>query len=346
MGTNITCLEQDFNSRKVVWNGLAILYILSSYGVGISLIILPAEFLNVVGVLLLTHSLVVATYLAHEFMHANVFSHLRWNVIGGNVMLWLNGSCYIPFPELMRMHIAHHTNRIDYCRFNLVVFLDSLPFLLKFIFLALEWLYIPSLAFFLRIRLMLAPFRQIERKRDRIRVISIALVRGFLFTALGMISIKALLLYFVAYISMIHILRFVDAFQHTYESLPVGAPLPKEFQDVSPEEASAYEQANTFSNIISQRYPWLNLILLNFGYHNAHHADMKCPWYSLPQLNQKLYSNDQNHYLTLPSLVGNYHRFRVSRIFTGQGEVIAQNGEYCLEKFYGAVEVSFLVVPS
>jgi fatty acid desaturase len=343
---NRVCSEQDFISKKLLWNGLAILYVLSSYSAGIGLILLPAGFVNIMGVLLLTHSLTLATYLAHELMHANVFSHLRWNAMVGNMMLWLNGSCYVQFSELMRMHIAHHTDRIDYCRFNLVAFLDSLPVLLRFIFLALEWLYIPSLAFFLRIRLMLAPFRQPERRHDRIRVILISFVRGTLFTVLGAISIKALLLYFAAYVSMIHVLRFMDAFQHTYEALPVGISLPKEFRDVSPEEASAYEQANTFSNIISQRYPWLNLILLNFGYHNAHHADMKCPWYALPQLDQKLYSNYQSHYITLLSLVGNYHRFRVSRIFTGQGEIITQNDDHHLEKFYGAVEVSFLVVPS
>ncbi|MGI0491238.1 fatty acid desaturase [Alkalinema pantanalense CENA528] len=340
-----TRFQRDLASKKLLWNGLAILYTLSSYSLGIGLTLLPTGLLNVVGVLLLTHSLTLATYLAHEFMHANIFSHLRWNAIGGNVMLWLNGSCYVQFSELVRMHIAHHTNRIDYCRFNIVVFLDSLPLPLRFTFLALEWLYIPSLAFFLRIRLMLAPFRQIERRHDRTRVMAILLVRGYLLTMLGAISIKALLLYFVAYVSWIHILRFMDAFQHTYESLPVGVSLPKEFQDVPLEEASAYEQANTFSNVISQRYPWLNLILLNFGYHNAHHADMRCPWYSLPQLDQQLYPKCQIHYITLPSLIANYHRFRVSRIFSGQGEVITHNGNHHLDKFYGATEVSFLVVP-
>jgi fatty acid desaturase len=345
MVTHTTFSEQDFNARKLLWNGLAILYTLSSYGVGVGLIILPNGYFNIVGVLFLTHSLTLATYLAHEFMHANVFSNLRWNEIGGNLMLWLNGSCYIKFSELMRMHIAHHVHRIDYCRFNLVEFLDMLPSPLRFILLALEWLYFPSLAFLLRIRLILAPFRTIERKPDRIRVISIVLARCSLFTALGSISIKVLVLYFTAYISMLHILRFMDAFQHTYESLPVGMPLPKELRDISSEEAITYEQANTFSNIISQRYPWLNLILLNFGYHNAHHADMKCPWYSLPQLDQKLYSTNQNHYITLLSLIVNYHCFRVSRIFSGQGEVVIQNNDRHFKKFYGAVEVSFLVVP-
>ncbi|WNZ47828.1 fatty acid desaturase [Leptolyngbya boryana CZ1] len=339
-------LKRDLHSLKLFWNGLAIFYTLSSYSTGIGLLLLPTSWLNIVGVLLLTHSLTLATYLAHEFMHANVFSHLRWNAFGGNVMLWLNGSCYVRFSELMKMHIAHHTDRIDYCRFNLVAFLDSLPSLLRFTFLASEWLYIPSLAFFLRIRLILAPFRQFERRHDLIRVVSIFLIRSALFAVLGAISLKALLLYLVAYISMIHILRLMDAFQHTYESLPVGVPLPQKFQNISREEANIYEQANTFSNIISHQYPWLNLILLNFGYHNAHHADMTCPWYSLPKLDRQLYSDSQSHYLILRSLLRNYHRFRVSRIYSGQGEVLTQHGNLQFDKFYGATEVSFLVVPS
>ena len=32
-----------------------------------------------------------------------------------------------------------------------------------------------------------------------------------------------------------------------------------------------YEQMNTYSNVTSLRHPWLNLLLLNFPYHNAHH---------------------------------------------------------------------------
>jgi hypothetical protein len=171
------------------------------------------------------------------------------------------------------------------------------------------------------------------------------LIRGFLFATLAILSVKAILLYFVAYISMIHILRFVDAFQHTYDSLPVGEPIPEHCKNASLEAARHYEQANTFSNIISVRHPWLNLLLLNFGYHNAHHEVIKCPWYHLPALNHVLYSGQVHHYITLFELVGNYHRFRVSRIFTGQGQVVDRDNHRQLGTFYGAIEVSFLVVP-
>ena len=50
-----------------------------------------------------------------------------------------------------------------------------------------------------------------------------------------------------------------------------------------------YEQSHTFSNVISIRYPWLNLITLNFGYHNAHHTKPTVPWHELPKLHEALY---------------------------------------------------------
>ena len=117
----------------------------------------------------------------------------------------------------------------------------------------------------------------------------------------------------------------------------VGSKLPKRDR--------AHEQANTFSNIISGRYSWLNVLLLNFGYHNAHHELMKCPWYSLPELDKELYNGDEIHYITLPELIGNYHRFRLSRIYSGQGSAKGAPGNRHLETFYGGTEVSFLVLP-
>jgi hypothetical protein len=71
------------------------------------------------------------------------------------------------------------------------------------------------------------------------------LVRVGLFTLLGLVSLKALFLYFLSYIGMLTVLRFVDAFQHTYEVFS-GSPLPK--------RDHTHEQANTFSNVISRSF--------------------------------------------------------------------------------------------
>jgi len=213
-----------------------------------------------------------------------------------------------------------------------------MPAPVRSLLLALEWLYFPSLAFLLRIRSIFAPFWEPARKDERWRNTLILIIRGSLFALLGTVSLKALLLYFLSYIGMLNVLRFVDAFQHTYEVFPLGSPLPKRDR--------AHEQANTFSNVVSLRYWWLNLLLLNFGYHNAHHELMKCPWHSLHELDRELFNGDEVQYVTLPELLGNYHRYRIARLYLGQGRGVNEQGERSLETFYGAIEVSFLVLPA
>lgn len=331
-------INRYLHNQKPLWNSIAILYTLNGYVGGIKLILLSNGWLNALGVVLLTHSLIFSAYLSHEFMHGTIFEGRAWNAAFGNVMLWLNGGCYARFQDLARLHIAHHVTSVDFCRFDLVGFLNELPALLRGVLLGLEWLYFPSLAFLLRARAITAPFWDVSRRDERLRVGVILLVRVGLFTLLGLVSPKALLLYFLSYIGMLTVLRFVDAFQHTYEVFPVGSPLPKRDR--------THEQTNTFSNLISKRYWWLNLLLLNFGYHNAHHEMMKCPWHSLHELDREIFSGQEVQYITLPELLGNYHRYRISRISSGQGRGVDDSGNRQLETFYGATEVSFLVLPS
>jgi fatty acid desaturase len=327
-------LHQD----KPVWNAIAFLYTFSGYAAGIALILQNSGWLNALGVLLLTHTLMISAYLAHELMHGTIFDSMKWNVLVGELMLWLNGGCYARFQDLARLHIAHHIDRVDFCRFDLATFLNDLPTFIRSTFLVLEWMYIPALAFLSRFRSIFAPFRVSDRKSERGRVLLILAVRITLFVVLGIVSFKALALYFLAYIGMVTGLRFVDAFQHTYEVFSIGGSIPKRDR--------AHEQANTFSNLVSQRYWWLNLLLLNFGYHNAHHELMKCPWHRLHELDRQLFSGQEVHYVTLPKLLHNYHRYRVQRVFSGQGTAIDAQGNPNLETFYGGIEVSFLVLPS
>lgn len=336
--SNTPTLSEYLHRDQPLHNTIAILYTLATYLGGIALILQTSLWLNTIGVIALTHGLVLSAYLAHEFMHGTIFAAMKWNAAFGTLMLWLNGACYSRFQDLAKMHIAHHVDRVDFCRFHLGQFLNALPGFVRNSLLVLEWLYFPALAFVTRFRSITAPFWIEDRKAERWRVITIAAVRGSLFVLLGMVSMKALLLYFVAYISMIQILRFVDCFQHTYEVFAIGSALPKRDR--------AHEQANTFSNLISLKHRWLNMLLLNFGYHNAHHELMKCPWHTLPDLDRACFAGTEAHYVTLPQLVWNYHRFRVSRIFSGQGSAIDAAGNLNLENFYGGIEVSFLVLPA
>ncbi|GAB1538094.1 hypothetical protein NUACC21_07520 [Scytonema sp. NUACC21] len=336
-----TVLVKDINlsyylhRKKPLWNVIVIFYVFSGYCGGIALLLSSNIWLNTLGVVLLTHSLVLSAYLSHEFMHGTIFTNMQWNAIGGNIMLWLNGGCYARFKDLAQEHISHHVNKADSVVFNLPAFISNLPKPIRSLILALEWLYFPAISFILQFWALTAPFWNPQRRDERLRVTILLIVRSSLFILLGLVSLKALALYFLSYIGMIEVLRFMDAFQHTYEEFPAGSPLPKRDQ--------AYEQANTFTCLISRRYWWLNLLLLNFGYHNAHHALMKCSWHSLHELDRDLFTVQKVHYLTLPQLLRNYHRFRISRIFLGQGKAVNKHGNLVLNAFYGAVGVSFLV---
>lgn len=323
------------HQKKPLWNVAAVLYTVGGYCGAIALLLLSNIWLNILGVVLLTHCLVISAYLAHEFMHGTIFTDMKWNAVGGNIMLWLNGGCYAKFRDLAQEHIAHHVNRVDFAAFDLPAFINNLPAPIRGLILALEWLYFPVISFLLQWRAIFAPFWNQKRQDERLRITLILAVRGLLFTVLGLVSLKALGLYFLAYIGMITVLRYIDAFQHTYEAFPVGVSLPKRDR--------TYEQSNTFSNLFSRRYWWLNLLLLNFGYHNAHHELMKCPWHNLHELDTKLFTGEEAHYVNLSQLIANYHQFRISRIFSGQGKGIDEQGSFQLDNFFGAVGVSFLV---
>jgi hypothetical protein len=112
--------------------------------------------------------------------------------------------------------------------------------------MALEWLYFPAVDFLLRWRSITAPFWLESRKDERLRTSLLLLVRGSLFLVLGLLSSKALILYGIAYTGMVQVLRFMDAFQHTYEVFPLGAAIPN--------HDHAFQQSNTFSNVISRQY--------------------------------------------------------------------------------------------
>jgi fatty acid desaturase len=99
---------------------------------------------------------------------------------------------------------------------------------------------------------------------------------------------KVAVLYAVAYLIMMHVLRFMDSVQHDYG---YNTTL---FEYVKPPHKGdiEWEQEHTFSNPISLRFPKLNWLVLNFGYHNAHHRDMNMPFYRLPELHRELTGND------------------------------------------------------
>ena len=87
-------------THKNNWNVIVILYIVCGYYGALTLMLLANIWLNSLGIVLLTHSLVLSAYMSHDFMHGAIFTNMRWNAVGGNIMLWLNGGCYAKFKHL------------------------------------------------------------------------------------------------------------------------------------------------------------------------------------------------------------------------------------------------------
>lgn len=322
------------NTHQPLANIVAISYTFLGYVSGILLLFQANYILNIIGVAFVTHSLAYSAYLTHEFMHRTIFKTRRWNTTFGNIMLWLNGGCYNGFQALTLQHIAHHIDRVDVFTFESVSKLQKLPPIVRRIILALEWLYFPAMGFWSRWHSILSPFWNPERSSQKVKVTLILLLRIEIFTLMGIISLKALLLYLIAHIGMITVLRWTDAFQHTYEGFPPGVELPKRDR--------AHEEAHTYSTLLSRKYPWLNILMLNFGYHNAHHALMKCPWHNLPELNQEIEHPSNVRYVSLKEQLLHYHRFRLTRFILGQGKAVDENQNPTFSHFHGAHDVSFL----
>ena len=325
--------SHDWNTyihqHRPFWNAIAIFYTLAGYAGGIALLCAANFWLNGLGVVLVTHTLVLSAYLAHEFVHGTIFDHMKPNTAWGNVMQWLHGTSYFPFRQLAQFHIDHHIEGVDFYSFDRIALQQSFPMPIQKLIIALEWLYFPATFIIPQAQAISAPFWQADRQSERLRVSLVFGIRLLSFAVLGWFSAKALLLYFVSYIGMVNIVRLMDCLQHTYVAYPVGTPIAK--KDL------VYEQTNTFSTPISRRYPWLNLLLINFGYHNAHHAMMKCPWHNLPALDRAIAQQQPVHHLSLLQVLANYHRFRVQRVFNkdeGTTTLDAQ-GNLQLHQFYG-----------
>ena len=150
-----------------------------------------------------------------------------------------------------------------------------------------------------------------QRRNQWRRNIGVIAVRSALLICVALWSIAALAGYILAYLMMIIVLRFVDGLEHDY---PYRTNMYTD--EVSEHKGDlAWEQEHTFSPILSWRFPFVNWIILNFGYHNAHHAKPTTPWFDLPQLHRKMFGGNPETVIRLwPQLVM-YHRYRRYRIF-------------------------------
>jgi fatty acid desaturase len=316
---------------------LVVLYTLSGWAIGVALLTRPEPLLNALGVLLTAHSLIYSGYLIHECAHHSVFVSAAANDRLGFLMSWLNGACLADYARLKKKHLRHHSDRLDVVTFDYRAALRAAPDWVRRSVLALEWAYVPAVELMIRAMVIGAPFHY-GTVPERVRVVTLLGIRIALFATLALVSVKAVVLYALAYLLFLTVLRFMDAFQHTYEVFPSHslAPAPADRR-----RNRRYEYENTYSNLLAQRWQWLNLLVLNFAYHNAHHARSGEPWFRLPALHRALYTSSDPQVLRFRDLLVSYHSHRVARVLADDYGSVATSGSRA-SGFIGAVGVSFL----
>ena len=325
----------------IIPNLIAMGYAIAGHLAGIYLLLQPSIFSLVIGILLTGHTLVICAYLVHEAAHMTLFKSKKHNTLIGELLLWLTGASYASFDRIRHMHLRHHKDRADVSCFDYQAFLNNRSPIVRKLVLILEWAYIPAVELIMHAQVIIRPFIEDHLKAYRLRVILTGISRLTFFTLLFMVSPLALLGYAIAYWIMLQALFLADAFAHTYEAFFVSGQhdqIPDHQRDRD------YDVNHTYSNLVSVRYPWLNLLNLNFGYHTAHHARASVAWHQLPDFHRKTYGEDR-HEQILPysELLKTIHRNRLKRVFVDDyGDV--GTGPHRGDSFVGAHGVSFLSI--
>jgi len=289
--------------------GAAVLYVVVAYVAGFAGLFHTAWPVNLIAAALLAHAMTIAAYLIHECGHNLVFKRSHNNARLGRFLSWLCGAAYGTYEDMRYKHFRHHVDNGDVVWFEHEEFFDRHPYVLRVTRL-LEWFYVPAHDLIMHFIMMFTSFIIPQRRDQRARNVAVILIRGGLFVALAILYPKVALLYVLAYMLMMHVLRFMDALQHDY---PYNANL-FEYQEPPHKGDSEWEQEHTFSVPLSLKHPRLNWLTLNFGYHNAHHSNMNVPWYRLPALHQDLTGGDPGSVIPFASQIGLYHRNRVLRV--------------------------------
>ncbi|BBP00412.1 fatty acid desaturase [Sulfuriferula nivalis] len=268
-----------------------------------------------------------------------IFKSNEHNARLGRMLMWVNGSCYGTYEDVRFKHFRHHVDNGDLCWFDYQAWFKRHPLILKLV-LALEWLYIPAHEVIMHGMLVFGSFIIPQRKSQRLYNLTAIVIRGSLYGTLLWFYPRVAVLYAVAYMLMLIVLRFMDNLQHDYagtHTLFDKTPLPHKSDRV-------YEQAHTFSNPISLKYKWPNLIVLNFGFHNAHHARPTTPWFQLPALHRELFGENPDDVIPFAAQLKCYSRFRVARVMTYEQE--GNGAEYMKDASQGLATginaVSFL----
>ncbi len=291
------------------YHGGALLYALTGYVLGLAGLLADGWLVNLGALVLLAHAMTIAAYLVHECAHNTIFRVNAHNARLGGLLTWLCGAAYGRYEDIRYKHFRHHVDNDDVVWFDYEKFFVEHPLVLR-VTRALEWAYVPAHEIVMHAILVFTSFVIPQRRDQRVRNVAVLCVRGGLFAVLAWWSLKAALLYAVAYMLMMIVLRFMDSLQHDYDyHLTLFDNAPSERRG-----DREWEQVHTFSNPLSMRFEPLNWLTLNFGFHNAHHARPTTPWYRLPALHRKLFGDGPEHVIRFGAQLRIYHQGRVERI--------------------------------
>lgn len=306
-------LQSFKEPQGVIYHGLAIGYALLMYLIGIAGLFQSGWLLNFVSTLCLAHSMTIAVYLIHESGHNTIFRTKVANAKLGRFLTWLCGASYGTFEDIRYKHFRHHVDNDDVVWFDHADFFRQHPVFCKLVKI-LEWFYIPAHDLLMHGIMVFTSFIIPQRLDQRRRNLSVILIRGGLFFTTLFVNPKVAILYVIAYIIMIQILRFMDSLQHDY-----GYHLTLFSKEQAPLKGDyEYEQAHTFSNPHTLRSDWPNWFTLNFGFHNAHHARPIVPWYKLPALHRELYGSSPDLIIPLSAQLQMFHKCRMQRVTVGE----------------------------
>jgi fatty acid desaturase len=323
------------------FHGGALLYSVVGYVLGFAGLFSASWMINLLAVLLLAHTMTIAAYLIHECGHNLIFKSMRDNTRLGRLLTWMCGASYGTYEDIRYKHFRHHVDNDDVVWFDYERFFERHPVVLR-VTRVLEWFYIPAHDLIMHFIMVFTSFIIPKRRDQRRRNVTVILIRGGLFVALLLIAPRAAVLYMIAYMLMMTVLRFMDSIQHDY---PYSLTL-FEFDKPPRKGNFEWEQEHTFSNPHSFDNEVVNWLTLNFGFHNAHHADMTVPWYRLPAKHRELFGGDPEKVVPLSAQLKMFHKQRVRRIVGNHEGVEPEGHEYLLAarraEAYGGNAASFL----
>ena len=325
----------------IIWHGGVVLYAVAGYAAGFAGLFYGNWLVNIAATILLAHAMTIAAYMIHECGHNLVFRSIRHNAILGRVLSWLCGAAYGTYEDIRYKHFRHHVDVDDVVWFDYEKFFAERPQVLR-VTRILEWFYIPAHELIMHFIMVFTSFIIPQRRNQRRRNIAVILLRGSVFLTLLVLFPKVALLYAIAYLMMMTVLRFMDSLQHDY---PYNLTL-FDFDKPPRKGDFAWEQQHTFSNPHSLNHEWVNWLTLNFGFHNAHHDDMNVPWYRLPERHRELFGDDPAAVVPFPAQLKIFHKQRVRRIVENHEDESPTGRDFLLAaqkaEVYGGNAASFL----